>query len=305
MSIASTPLILAACDGGDRGRHAVVLGRALAEHTNARLLIVAVYPHPGLPFPPPLGHREDDRRQADHAIRAVRDDLAPDASTAVVPGLSPAHAICEVAEARDASLIVVGCRAGHHIGDADHALQVLRSAHTDVLVVPDGRPVSPVVRRILVGFDGGPAAHDALARAIELARATGAAIRVLGIIPDEVHAWWLGGATVFDPDEMERWIQERQVSLSREAQDVLADAPDVTATCDVICANAVKELVKAAAGADLLVLGPRRWGPLTRLVLGSVSEPVARAGACPTLVVAHARAAIDLGERSPAAAARS
>jgi nucleotide-binding universal stress UspA family protein len=276
----------------------------LAAQAGGRLLIAAVYPHPGLPFPPPLRHREDERRRADQGIRAVRDELAPDADTVVVPGLSPARAICELAEARGASTIVVGSRSEHRMGDADHALQVLRSADTEVLVVPDGRPVSPVLRRILVGFDGGPGSHDAVDRAIELARATGAAIRVLGIVPQEVHSWWLGGPTAWDSDQVDRWAQERQAELTQAAQDALGGAADVTATCDVISGDVVEELMRAATDADLLVLGSRRWGRLARLVLGSVSEPVVRACVCPTLVLPRGREASEPGERPAAGTAR-
>jgi nucleotide-binding universal stress UspA family protein len=304
MSSPTPPLILAACDGGDRGRRGVVFARLLAEQTGGRLLIAAVYPHPGLPFPPPLGHHEDERRRADRGIRAVRDELAPGASTVVVPGYSPAHAICELADARGARTIVVGSRPEHRMADADHALQVLRSAQTEVLVVPDGSTVSPVLRRILVGFDGGPGAHDALASALVLARSTGAAIRVLAIVPREVRAWWLGGATAYDPDQVDRWAQERQGAIAREAQDALAGAGDVTAACDVICGDAVDELTKAAADADLLVLGSPRSGTLARLLLGSVSEPVVRAGVCATLVVPRGDETSERDERLAAGATR-
>ena len=202
MPTTDTPSILAACDGADRGRQAVVLGRIIAEATGARLTIAAVYPHPGLPFPPPVAHHVDERRRADRAIRAVRDDLAPGARTVVVPGLSPAHAICKLADDEGASMIVVGSRhaaAERRMADADHALQVLRSTHAAVLVAPDDRPVSPTIGRIVVGFDDGAGSHDALATAIELARATGAHLHLLSVVPRESNAWWVEGEATVDP----------------------------------------------------------------------------------------------------------
>ena len=146
MPTTHTSSIIAACDGADRGRQAVALGRIIAEATGAQLTIAAVYPHPGLPFPPPVAHHVDERHRAHRAIRAVRDDLAPGARTVVVPGLSPAHALCKLADDEGASMIVVGSRhaaAERRMADADHALQVLRSAQAAVLVAPDDRPVSP------------------------------------------------------------------------------------------------------------------------------------------------------------------
>ncbi len=186
MTTTHTPTIIAACDGDDRGRQAIALGRVLADATGAHLLIAAVYPHPGLPFPPPIGHHVDARRTTDRAIRAVRDELAPGAHTVVVPGLSPAHALCKLAQDRQASMLVVGSRhaeEGRRMADADHALQVLHSAHTAVLVAPDDRPVAGTVRRIVVGFDDGAGSHDAVAWALELARATGAEVRLVSVVP--------------------------------------------------------------------------------------------------------------------------
>jgi nucleotide-binding universal stress UspA family protein len=306
MSDIRSPLVLAACDGADRGRQAVVLGRALARRTGSRLLIAAVYPFPGLPFPPPFGHRVDERRPVEQAIRAVRDELAPEAPTVVVPGFSPAHAICDLAQERGASTIVVGSRhlARRWIGDADHALQVLRSAHVDVLVAPDDRPAATELRSILVGFDGGPGSYDAMERAVELARATGAEITVLSVVPREMNAWWIAGEAATDPETFERWDEERRDVLTGAAQEALRDADDVAASCRVVTGDAARELVAASEGADLLVLGSRRWGTLARLTLGSVSEPVVRAGGCPTLVVARRHRSAGMDEPVLSTAAR-
>jgi len=288
MSTTHTPTIIAACDGGDRGRQAVVLGRILAEATGAHLLIAAVYPHPGLPFPPPIAHHEDARRTTDRAIRGVRDELAPGARTVVVPGLSPAHALCKLAEERHASMLVVGSRhaqKGRHMADADHALQVLRSAHTAVLVAPDDRPVSGGVRRILVGFDDGDGSHDAVGFALELGRATGAEVRLLSVVPQEAQAWWITGAAPVDPGDLEGWVRTRREALGAAAAETLEEAGDVTTSFEVVSGSAIGELLAAAAESDLLVLGSRRWGRIARIALGSIAEPIVRRTPCPTLIV--------------------
>uniref|UniRef100_A0A7C8Z2B0 UspA domain-containing protein n=1 Tax=Opuntia streptacantha TaxID=393608 RepID=A0A7C8Z2B0_OPUST len=48
---------------------------------------------------------------------------------------------------------------------------------------------------------------------------------------------------------------------------------------DVIC-----EMVKAL-GADLLVMGSHGYGPITRTILGSVSNHCVQSASCPVLVV--------------------
>jgi nucleotide-binding universal stress UspA family protein len=286
----SHDLILAACDGADRGREAVAFARLLAERTGAPLLLAAVHPYPGLPYPPPFGPGSDEHRAVEHAIRALRDELAPSARAVAVPGFSPAHAICALAEARGAGTIVVGSRRHAHgpMADADHALQVLRSAHADVVVVPDDR-AADALERIVVGFDGGAGAHDALDRAVALARATGARLHVVSAIAREANAWWIAGDALADPDTLARWEEDRRSSLLEDIREALAEAGDVPWTHEVVTGAAAPELIAAGEDADLLVLGSRRWGRLARLVLGSVSEPVARARVCPTLVVARRR----------------
>ena len=292
MPTTDTSSILAACDGADRGRQAVVLGRIIAEATGARLTIAAVYPHPGLPFPPPVAHHVDERRRAERAIRAVRDDLAPGARTVVVPGLSPAHAICKLADDEGASMIVVGSRhaaAERRMADADHALQVLRSTHAAVLVAPDDRPVSPTIGRIVVGFDDGAGSHDALATAIELARATGAHLHLLSVVPRESNAWWVEGEATVDPLALDRWVERRRSELSSATREALGSAGDIDTSVEVLSGGAIPRLLEASAGADLVVLGSRRWARLAHVGLGSVSEPVVRKSTCPTLVVPRRR----------------
>jgi nucleotide-binding universal stress UspA family protein len=49
------------------------------------------------------------------------------------------------------------------------------------------------------------------------------------------------------------------------------------------------ELVKAAEGADMLVMGSRGSGGFARLVLGSVATQVSHHADCPVLIVPAAR----------------
>ncbi len=305
MSATDVPTIIAACDGAERGRQAVALGHVVAQATGARLLIAAVYPHPGLPFPPPVGHHVDERTRADRAIRAVRDEMAPGSRTVVVAGLSPAHALCKLAESERARMIVVGSRhaaAGRHMGDADHALQVLRSAHAAVLVAPDDHPVSPTLRRIVVGFDEGAGSHDALAWGIELARSAGAHLHLISVVPQAASTWWVAGDAPIDPMSVDRWVEDREEGLAEAARAGLADAGDIATSFEVVPGTPTRELLRAADGADLLVVGSRRWATLAHLALGSVSEPVVRHSACPTLVVPRRHRGSGAGEQALAAA---
>jgi nucleotide-binding universal stress UspA family protein len=59
--------------------------------------------------------------------------------------------------------------------------------------------------------------------------------------------------------------------------------PEVTVT--VTKGNPAEELVKAARGADMLVVGSRGSGGFGRLLMGSVSSQVTHHAECPVMVV--------------------
>ena len=63
-------------------------------------------------------------------------------------------------------------------------------------------------------------------------------------------------------------------------------APDAEGvTSEVREGDPADGLVSAAIGADLLVVGSRRWGRLNRVVLGSTSEDLVALAPCSVLVV--------------------
>lgn len=151
--------IVAGCDGGHRGRGAVSLAQAIASATHARLLLVGVHHQPPLPFP---SSYVDQRKDLEHQLRAVRDELAPEAIVQVAADISPAHALRHIARFEHADLIVVGSRHRRRLQrilDSDHALQVLHGARCAVAVAPcrgtrrsSARPGRPRAWRGLKGL---------------------------------------------------------------------------------------------------------------------------------------------------------
>ena len=61
--------------------------------------------------------------------------------------------------------------------------------------------------------------------------------------------------------------------------------PPPAVTVRVACGSPAIELLGAAHGADLLVVGCRGSGGFARLMLGSVSSQVAHHAPCPVVVV--------------------
>jgi nucleotide-binding universal stress UspA family protein len=285
--------IVAGCNGRERGRGAVSLAHAIAVATGARLLLVGVRHNPPLPFPAPYADQHED---LERDLRAVRDELAPEAIVQVRAGMSPAHALRHVARYEDADLLVIGSRHRRrlqHIIESDHAMQLLHGARCAVVVAPD--PLAPrhELLRIGVGIDATAESASALDTATELARLTGARLLLIAVADDRMPAW-TGDVLAAAYGESVQAIAENRIVTARELlAEQLAQCDGIAVEGDAVLGNPAGELILASEDLDLLVLGSRRWGPVKRLALGSTSERVIRHTACPVLV--PPRTDIELG----------
>lgn len=138
----------------------------------------------------------------------------------------------------------------------------------------------------MVGTDGSPHAERAVVWAAGQALAEGRAL-------DVVHAYgrvgvgdlaWLDTPGL-DQSQLAGALRAAGTSLAEEAQRLaLTAAPDIVVRTHVLDTDARDALVDASASAHLVVVGSRGRGPLRSLLLGSVSESVARHGRCPVVV---------------------
>jgi nucleotide-binding universal stress UspA family protein len=276
--------IVAGCNGRERGRGAVSLAHAIAEATGAELLLVGVHHNPPLPFPSSYAAQ---RRDLEQNLRAVRDELAPEAVIRIRADMSPAHALRHVARYEGADLLVVGSRHRRrlqHIGESDHAMQVLHGARCAVAIAPDPLAPRPELRRIGVGIDATPESATALEMARELARRTGARLRLVAVADDAIAPWWGDLPTPLDEDTLQDIVEQRETAARALVDERLPLCECADAEGVVIVGSPAGELILASEDFDLLVLGSRRWGPVKRLALGSTSDQVIRHTACPVLV---------------------
>lgn len=135
---------------------------------------------------------------------------------------------------------------------------------------------------ILLATDGSPSAAQATAAAIDLAAATGAPLHVVTA--------WSAPVSSYDtlplligPELIEAEHDKARETVAR----AVAQAAGVAATPEVREGFAVDAICEAArdTGASLVVVGAHGWGPLRRLVFGSVSRGVLHHAPCPVLVV--------------------
>lgn len=139
-------------------------------------------------------------------------------------------------------------------------------------------------KRIVVGVDGSPSSIKALRWAIRQAELTGAEVQA-------VTAWSYPNGYGWAP------IGDGAVDFEGDAGKVLAEAlaevsgmaPGVVIKSSVAEGHAADVLIRAAKGADLLVVGSRGHGGLAGMLLGSVGQHCVEHAPCPVLVLRDSR----------------
>jgi len=124
---------------------------------------------------------------------------------------------------------------------------------------------------VLLATDGSPAAKAATAFVRDLASAIPSlAVTVLNVqtIPHPFTVDYM------PPDSYGR-LEEESREILREAADILAEATVGVETLSVQ-GDPATEIIKAAKGHDLVVVGSRGLNPMGQIFLGSVSDRVAR-----------------------------
>jgi nucleotide-binding universal stress UspA family protein len=156
--------------------------------------------------------------------------------------------------------------------------------------------------RIVVGLDDSAGGRAALAFAIGDAARRGAAV-VEVVTAFEIPGYWeavYGAPPATNSPSIEQVrdaVQGRAGRIveyvSKEAAAALPKLPPVTVTA--VGAGAADALLRAARGADLLVLGSRGRGGFTSMLLGSVSLQCVLHATCPVTVVPSS--AVEVAEQ--------
>ncbi|HEX6228061.1 MAG TPA: universal stress protein, partial [Solirubrobacterales bacterium] len=189
--------------------------------------------------------------------------------------------ISDLAEREPVDTVVIG---SSHRGTLGRALLgsvgrgVLNGAPVPVAVAPRGYAEQGhgPLGLIAVAFDGTPESKQALNRARELAEAHRATVRVLTVVAPPVALPGIVGYTPVNPPEPENVLEEGVKSI--EAR-VTVEGRQLSGPPAETLADACED------GVDLLVAGSRGYGPLTRVMLGSVAAKLIDLSPCPVLVV--------------------
>ncbi|MES9523576.1 universal stress protein [Streptomyces capoamus] len=135
-------------------------------------------------------------------------------------------------------------------------------------------------RRVVVGVDGSRSSYEALRWGVRYADLVGGSVEAVAVWELPGLYGWSAPAVDMDVDE-----DETRQKMDQELADVLgADAAGSVRT-RVVHGNPADVLLRAADGAEVLVVGSRGRGGFARALLGSVSQHVSQHARCPVVIV--------------------
>ena len=265
--------ILAGTDGSERAEEAVGRAAQLASVTGAPLDLVYVIdtsrPHDDAEVEPKA---EAVLQRAEAIASSMR---SVPASTRVVAG-DLAEVLVEEATDHAVDLICVGPDAGLLAGAirvGRVASHVLRHAPCSVLVGREAGSTFPA--NILCGVDGSNTSIETAGLAARIAVASAAELRLQNVVPvfeGDEREWTLDDDEP-DPTEIESAAQVARAAGARPIRQRALGRPEY----------AILEAVERERS-DLVVVGSRGLSGVARVLLGSVSEYVARHAYCSVLV---------------------
>ena len=138
---------------------------------------------------------------------------------------------------------------------------------------------------IVLATDGSPSAEEATRRAIELAGALHATLVAIAVEHVTVPTYGYYGYA----DAVTELAKLEHQHIDDVLAQAKAAATEAGVSCEMVHASgAISEEICAAAAkydARLVVVGAHGWGPVRRLIHGSVSSAVLHDAPCPVLVV--------------------
>ncbi|MDO8188979.1 universal stress protein [Conexibacter sp. JD483] len=282
--------ILIGYDGSSHGDDALALGQLLASSgEGAELTVAAVYK--AVINKDSSGtesdYQERLRNEAEHELNRARSHAPqlPESAFRAVRAGSAAAGLHRLAEELEADVIVVGTSHRNALGRVwagSATEQVLHGAPTAVAVAPVDYAQRPAadraLRRVGVAYDGSPEAKAALERAVALAEPAGARVVPVSVVdlrtPTTIgYGYEQYVDAVRDLAALELKEAGAAVRASGDVESIKREGDPAT------------ELAHVSGDVDLLVTGSRGYGPLKRVLLGSVTTRLVREAEGPLLLL--------------------
>ena len=295
--------IIVGYDGSDQAKDALALGKDLSETTGAELCVAGVsLVHPLLRGGADPLDREAEQQAAERLERAAE---SAGAAAQPVQSSSPARGLHELAEEIEADLIVVGSSQHGHAGQTllgNVGVTLMHGSPCAVAIAPRGYAErgDRAISAIVVGYDASPESQLALEAAYELARACGAPVKLVAVAEPPAVVYGKSGGANYGWEALKDTVEEQVRGQLEQGRTAVPDDINVEAT--VVSGSPAETLADVARTAgSILVLGSRAYGPLRRVLLGSVSR--ALAGSTPAPLIVHPRGMHEEPKAAPTAEA--
>jgi len=233
---------------------------------------------------------DGEARSGEAQARAALDGLGHGASRVVRAtrrAVAAAPAILDYADENGVDLIVMGShgrRGLRRLLLGSVTEEVIRAGTWPVLTVRgehDHGPTTTNYGRIVAPVDFSSSTPEGLETAADLARRFSAELELIHIVDVPILPELYGPVTTPVVD-VKRATDQAAEKLEQLAGPLRAD---LSVSTDVHVGGAVHEILKAAEGADLIVLPTHGYSGLDRMLMGSVAEGVLRRATCPVLTV--------------------
>jgi nucleotide-binding universal stress UspA family protein len=278
--------IVVGYEDSDQAKDALALGRQIADATGAQLVLSHVFVFHPMMRSGIDSIELDEERELDTRTAAVASGIG--ATSWNVDSTSVARGLHELADQAGADLVIVGSSRHGKAGQTllgNVAVALMHGSPCAVAVAPSGyrdRAAEPV-SAILVGYDGSPESTLALESAYDLARAHDARVQLVTVAnPPPIVVGKSGGASGGWHALKEELEHEARARLDAAR----SSAPeDVTVEATLVTGEPVAALAdEAKAPGSILVLGSRAYGPVRRVLLGSISRALADSAPAPLIV---------------------
>jgi nucleotide-binding universal stress UspA family protein len=280
--------IIIAHDGGAGGEDALAMGGVLAEALGATPLVATVQRIPPyLVAEPEL--REMAEADSEPLFAKAREALSGfEVETATLFDESAGRALSRLIESAKPIAVALG---SSHRGPVGRVLlgslgtAMLSGSECPIAIAPAGyaKRESQVLGRIAVGVNESEEAESAVAAARGLAVRLHVSLEAVAVAPP-LGADVIGAILSMLSEEQLEGPREHELQIALDG--AVADlSAGIETRKTLLHGEPATELIGAAEGADLLVLGSRAYGPVRRTLLGSVSAEVMRSCPCCVLIL--------------------
>jgi len=279
--------ILVGVDHHQGGRDAVALAKRLGAPTG-ELTLAHVY---GTGFFDRTAHHNTEAERSAEILQDAQEYAGITGNVRSHPGASVGRGLHELCEAIYADLLVVGSSRRGALGRvllADDTRGALDAAPCALAVAPAGYSQQPApIGEVGVAYNGSAESEHALAMARRIAAEHQARLSAFEAVPIPAYTW------APDIDAYESTLED-ELEEARQRIAALGDVEPHTAI-----GLPPEELAVYSASLDLLVVGSRGYGPMGRLLHGSVARRLLGHARCPLLILTRAARDADAAGPEP------